>query len=480
MNSDGSQFRFKMRPEVEFYKTDPLHRSVDKIVRIPSRPSDLLFSFEQMKKAWERNGFSRELEPLSHLYLDGDEVVVQFKMDQRSHGRSLVVYFLMSPILSEQIHGEIDLQDGSKDKWPVGCGPYIATELDLDRGDRAVYERIPNHWLDRVLPNFPMFQVKTVELVVNGDQTFVEQGLRAGVINYHSVSDPNDLARIQTKTRLHSTVSRETDSVQHWLRFHGNLPKAMREVVSWMAPLAQELRTLGAFPSNSKPIFSLHQSTSFFNQLDGVTLAHERSKVEASPDAIRRFRRIASARAIEIMTSSNLQNANGSRLKLSIVVDNQENREIAFANRLKENLQSVGIDLEIRSMDSNQLFQVVQDGNFHLRLQNLWAGETPQVPNLRGLFVAGPPVWHAHTRPDQRLKDLMSELESARFYTDVYSSALKLDHYIVENLFALPILGESSDLFVLHPDWIEPVILVNGHVRNNPARDWRARRINLK
>lgn len=478
---DGSSYRLSLRPEVEFYKTSPGSVTID---RIPATAEDLLFSLESYRNyPWIKSSYTGRSLPIAKMFIEGQDVVITIEPGRESEGRDFLLGMFVSTYLVPKSEYEgIDVPEIGFSKVPVGSGPYIVRSADTSQGSRIVYERVKDHWLDRSHPQFPIYQFQTIHFELGGASDFEDQAFRAGLANvqsFQTLDRPTELLAWAKSNgrKMTLTETKEINSRQHWIRFHGRVSKETRMALALAAPLAQELKQLDAFGTQSRSIVSLHQGRSLFQFTDTLkdSIAGRRHAVEDDPRAINSYKRRV-LREIQSLLAK--QSPRPSRIIL--LIDSTERWQEAVASRWIQSLKTVGIDVETKALQGAQLVSAVREGDFDMGLGSLFSLESPRVNWFASLFDPRETdkTRNAHMASHSEIEALIDGLLAARQADDIRQAIRDIEDVIARDVLALPIADLGSEAYLLHPTEFEPAIKINGQLRGIlgiVVRDWRKR-----
>lgn len=376
MPPDRSSVAFTLRPEARFSDGTPL------------TVADVIHSFELLRDKGRpntRTAYSK----VDRIETSGDRSIKFIFKDATDKELPLIIGLM--PILPKHAMSA-ELFEQTSLVPPIGSGPYVVAAVEP--GTRVVFKRNPDYW-GRDLPvKRGMDNFDEVRLEYFRDQTSLFEAFKKGLIDVYPDGDPNSWS-----SAYDFPAVRDGRVVKDVIPT--GLPKGMNGFVfNTRRPIFADVRVREALAAafdfewmNQNLFFGLYRrSGSYFQGSELSALGVPASDAEKAllapfPNAVRADvmdgtykpvatdgsgrDRVALRRVIDLLAAAGwtlqggaMKNAKGEPLTFELLITTRDQERLALA--YQRTLKTIGVDLKIRSVESQQYQQRRQMFDFDM------------------------------------------------------------------------------------------------------------------
>jgi peptide/nickel transport system substrate-binding protein len=316
---DERSYYFQLRPDVHFHDGRPL------------TAADVKYTYESILDPTERSP-KRGL--LKHLGAVEQLGLYRLRFQLNAPHAPFAEQFTMGIVPQGAAHGNIP---------PVGSGPFMVQALDA--GEKVTLKANPNYWEGKpalagvVFKNVPDAMVRVLEFK-KGAIDFMQNDLEPDMLPWLKKNTDAEIAVHQGTTYQYIGIN-----LTHPILKERKVRQALALAIDRDALIRHLLKDTGEAASGI---------------LAPINWAHDPSIPRWPLDP---------AKAKILLDQAGFADPDGDgpkpRFRLSFKTTNIDLRR-RIAEALKEQLQKVGIELEIRSYEWGTFFSDVKQGNFHL------------------------------------------------------------------------------------------------------------------
>lgn len=379
--------------------------------------------------------------------------------------RELPLILGQLPILPAHIFAERDFSRANLDT-PIGSGPYRLA--DYDPGRSVTYERNPDYWGEQLPVNRGRYNFERVSYEYYRDETVALEAFKAGQYDFRQeysasnwaqgyASPALDDGRIQRELISHQLPQGMQGFVYNTRRAPFDNP-LVREALAYAFDFEWSNRSLfhgqyqrtRSYFDNSKLAATGLPDSAELRLLEPLreqlpervfTQAYQPPSTQGANGLRQNLRR-----ALELLRSAGwtiaddgrLRNPNGQAMSFELLLAQPSFERVALP--LKRNLERLGIDMRVRTLDVSQYVSRLQRFDFDICVstfgqsdspgneqRNYWSSQAANQPGSRNLAgISSPAI-------DELVEKLIGARSRAelRTRTRALDRALQWGHYVI-------------------------------------------------
>lgn len=373
---DRSSLTVHINPEARFHDGTPV------------RADDVAFSFETLRDEGRPN--MRRVYRLAETLEMPDEYTVKFTFGE-GYDKETVMIFAMMPVLSKAWWEERAF-DSAVLESPLANGPYRVKEVDPGR--KIVYERVPDYWAKDLLPNVGHFNADRIVYEYYRDDAVAFEAFKTGDVDLRREWDAGKWAsaydfpaakngRIQIEEIAHGRPERVNAFIFNTRRPPFDDIRVRRALnllldFGWMNENlfhGKYKRVDSFFPNSGLAARGTPQGLErsileeYRGQIDESVFGPAYENPETgTPSATRTNMREADRLLVEAgwIVENGMRAKNGKPFRFELILGASEDEKSALAFR--RSLEKMGIQADIRVLDSAQYLARLNEYNFDMTL----------------------------------------------------------------------------------------------------------------
>ena len=357
---------------------------------IKIKPSDVLFSFNQLREKGRpnhRNYYSRVQEVMIT-----SESSIKFIINDKKD-RELILILGLMPILPEHIYKEGKFEE-AKLSIPIGSGPYIVTKIE--QGKNITYTKNSSYWAKDLAINNGLYNFDIISIDYYLDDNSRFEAFKAGLFDFYQIWDPTRWNNLKNNKNVKEgdiklkEIKRKTPAGMLGLAMNTrrpylkdvNIRKALVLLFdfNWINKnLYHNLynRTQGYYDNSY--LSSIGHSITDYEKilLKGTLPSIDEAILNGKPYKIEENKRARLNRALTLFGNANYKIIDG---ELVNTISNQplilefmisDKRQEKYAINYKNTLKRIGIELNIKIVDSTQYQKRKQSFDFDI-IEHFW------------------------------------------------------------------------------------------------------------
>ena len=431
---DRSSITFHINPKAKFHDGSAI------------TVADVQFSFETLKEKGRPN--MRRIYRLVNDVQTTDSAIT-FTFGE-GYDRETVMIMALMPVLSKSWWENREFESTLLEP-PLSNGPYKIKSVDAGR--KIIYERVPDYWAKDLLPNVGHYNFDEVSYDYFRDDTVALEAFNKGTLNFRREFNMNKWLQAYDSEGLikdeitHGRPERIRALIFNMRREPFN-DKHVRSALTvafdedWIGKniyYGKQKRTLSYFPNSAlaaPPTFE-----------DGIT------------------RREKMLRASELLKKAGWEVVNGKRMKngqplaFELILSAPEEEKIAL--NFKKSLQRLGIEMNIRVLDSASFQQRRQEYDYDMILHHWQNSLSPGTEQLLywGCEAADQPGRFNYAGLcDEDVDATAAAIANAQTYDELTELAQKLDQMLLDEYMAIPLFYRGADYIAYRPPMKRPGI----------------------
>lgn len=428
MPEDRSSIIFHLNPKARFHDGSPI------------TADDVIFSFETLRDQGRPN--MRRIYKLVKESKKLDSNSVQFIFGE-GYDRETAMIVAMMPVLSKKYWSGKTF-DASTLEIPLLNGPYKIASVEPGR--RIVYERVKDYWANNLLQNVGHFNFDRIVYDYYRDDTVAFEAFKAGNLSLRREWDAGKWASgYDFPAVKDGRVKKE--SLKH------GRPEKVRSFIfnTRRAPfddikVRQALTLLFDFDWMNKNIF--HGQYKHINSyFPNSELAAPDAPAPNSADV-----RANKRKANELLNQAGWTVTNGKRMKndkpltFEIILSATEDEKIAL--QFKSALASMGIDIQIRLLDSAQYIRRLNEYDYDMTLY-YWLSTlspgTEQVLYWSCESAKTPARFNYAGVCDPEIDRLATQIAQSKDRAELVKTVQTLDKKLLEGSYMIPLYYSGVD-----------------------------------
>lgn len=434
---DRSFISFKLNPKARFHDGTPI------------TTDDVVFSFETLKKYGRPN--TRNVYSLVKDVKQSSSQEITFTFGE-GYDRETALILAMMPILPKHFWKDRNFDETMTD-IPLGSGPYKIKSMEIGR--QIVYERVKDYWAADNFVNKGQYNFDTLVYDYYRDKNVAVQAFKAHEFDVFREFDAaswqnNFLNDKDAPYKAESFPHQRPEKVQAFI-FNTKRPifndKKVREALflsfdfDWMNKVlfyGQTKRIESTFPNT--PLASPDNAALF---QDNIPL---RKKLHIADDLL------AEAGWV-IRDGKRVFEATGEPFKFTLVLNQPQFEKVAL--QWAQNLKKLGIEMELRSVDTAQFTGILNaydyDMVLHGWVNSLSPGSEQQI--YWGCKAAETMGSRNYSRIcDDVIDQLSKEVAQAKTYSALRDTVQHLDHEIMSQFLMIPLYYIGKDYIAYWSD----------------------------
>ncbi|MGN7764097.1 ABC transporter substrate-binding protein [Paenibacillus sp. 22594] len=398
---------------------------------------DIVFTIEKIldekQNSFLRANFLINDQPITATKVD--DLTVEFKLPQVSPAFEATLV-QVTPIPKHIFENETDIEKSTKNAAPVGSGPFKFKEYKA--GEYLTLERFDNYFGGKP-------HLDSVTYRIAKDANAANLALQNGEINVQYL-DPKDVGTIQATNNFE--ILPYAEGRLSYLMFNANsdtgvlAKKEVRQALSLALSRDEIIQTAYTSSEYADPAKSFLTPDALYFTNDVPTFDNDAAKAKEM-----------------------LQAAGVSNLKLRFIVQSGNKAQEAISLYVQQKLKAVGVDVELKSMDSSawvQKFIDLKATDFELALTGYIMGYDPDA--YRILFTSGASSNYSHyanPEVDKLLNEGAGEADPAK-RADIYKKAQEIvagDAPIYPIAYTKTVVAISKNYGGLEEAVLKPVVI---------------------
>ncbi|OKP83463.1 peptide ABC transporter substrate-binding protein [Paenibacillus helianthi] len=398
---------------------------------------DVVFTIEKIldekQNSFLRANFLINDQPITATKVD--DLTVEFKLPQVSPAFEATLV-QVTPIPKHIFENETDIEKSTKNAAPVGSGPFKFKEYKA--GEYLTLERFDNYFGGKP-------HLDSVTYRIAKDANAANLALQNGEINVQYL-DPKDVSTIQATNNFE--ILPYAEGRLSYLMFNANsdtgvlAKKEVRQALSLALSRDEIIQTAYTSSEYADPAKSFLTPDALYFTNDVPTFDNDAAKAKEM-----------------------LQAAGVSNLKLRFIVQSGNKAQEAISLYVQQKLKAVGVDVELKSMDSSawvQKFIDLKATDFELALTGYIMGYDPDA--YRILFTSGASSNYSHyanPEVDKLLNEGAGEADPAK-RADIYKKAQEIvagDAPIYPIAYTKTVVAISKNYGGLEEAVLKPVVI---------------------
>lgn len=435
---DRSSVTFTLNPRARFHDGSPI------------TAEDVLFSFETLKTEGRPN--------MRRIYkLATPEKLAERKIKfsfSKGYDRETAMIFMLMPVLSKK-YWEGKTFDTTTLEAPLGSGPYKIVEAEP--GKRIVYERVQDYWAKDLMVNKGHYNFDKIIYDYYRDDTVAFESFKAGDLNLRREWDAGkwnknyafpalDDGRVIKEEIKHGRAEKVRGFIFNTRRAPFNDIQVRRALnlifdFDWM----NKNFFYGKYQRIGHPI--LGNGTYFPN----TDLSYE---PDLNDVRLNNNRRALLKEADQLLTQAGWGIKNGKRVNektgdimaFEILLDDPANEKIALA--YKRNLQKMGIEPNVRVLDSSAYRGRMSDYDFDMTLyfwHSTLSPGTEQYLYWSCEAAKQPSRWNYAGVCDPEIDSLAKSIPEAKTREELIEKAQNLDKKLQDGVYMIPLYYNPQD-----------------------------------
>lgn len=355
------------------------------------KASDVFFSFTQLKENGRPN-YRSYYSRINDVIITSNKSI-KFILNDDDNDRELIMILGLMPILPEHHYNNGKFEEANL-TIPIGSGPYIVE--NLDQGKNITYKRNNNYWGDQLSINDGVNNFKYISVDYYLDDNTRYEAFKAGQFDFYQIWDPirwNNLKSeknvLNGKIKLNE-INRKTPAGMLGLALNTRKPELADIRIRKALTLLFDFEWI-----NQNLYHGLYKRTqgfydnSYLSSINNDITEIERNLIGDSElvqyeEEMYEFRNLKSSNTrTKLNNILNLFNESGYELNDSRLINTSTNKQLSleflisdkrqekYALNFKETLKKVGIDLNIKLVDSTQYQQRKQNFDFDI-IEHFW------------------------------------------------------------------------------------------------------------
>jgi len=355
------------------------------------KASDVFFSFNQLKDNGRpnyRNYYSR----ISDVIITSNKSI-KFILNDDEDDRELIMILGLMPILPEHHYKDGKFQEADL-TIPIGSGPYIIE--NLDQGKNITYKKNTNYWGDNLSLNKGVnnFDYITVDYYLDDNSRF--EAFKAGQFDFYQIWDPTRWNNLKSEKNVLNgkikllEINRKTPAGMLGLALNTRKPELSDIRVRKALTLLFDFEWI-----NQNLYHGLYKRTqgfydnSYLSSINNEITENEKNLLGSNEltvyeDEMSQFKKLENNNSrTELNNILNLLKESGYELNDSRLVNISTNKQLSleflisdkrqekYALNFKETLKKVGIEMNIKMVDSTQYQQRKQNFEFDM-IEHFW------------------------------------------------------------------------------------------------------------
>lgn len=413
----------------------------------PITADDILYSFETLKAHGRPNMQQTYKEVAEAKIIDQHTIHFQLKEE---HGNETIMILAMMPVLSKAYWSAHDFTKTSFD-IPVSSGPYQITKIDPGRS--ITYKRNPNYWAKDLFQNVGHNNFETMSYTYFRDDTVAFEAFKSGAINIRSEHDASKWASGYNSV---PTIEKVALSHQRPERAYGMIFNTRRAPFDDIN-VRSALNLMFDFDwINTNLYHGLYkQVDSYFPNSELAAPQAKKNHKATTREKLREAKRLLEHAGWTI-TNNQLQK-NGTPFSFELILSSTDEEKLAL--HFKQTLQKLGIEMNIRKLDSasfrGRLNEYDYDMVIHYWLSSLSPGtEQPLFWSCDASEQNG--LWNYPGICDPAVDSLVQYIASTLSRDELVSLTRKLDQTLWDQDYIIPLYYRGEDWFGIHKGFEHP------------------------
>ena len=425
---DRSSITFYLNPKARFHDGSPI------------TADDVVFSFETLRDHGRPN--MRRVYKIVSEVKKLDERTVQFKLGE-GRDRETIMILAMMPVLSKTWWSGRNFDESVLEK-PLLSGPYKIAEIDPGR--RIVYERVPDYWAKDLLPNVGHFNIDRIVYDYYRDDTVAFEAFKAGNLSLRREWDAGKWAG-----GYNFPAARDGRVAMDELP-HGRPEKVRSFIFNTRRAPFDDIRVRQAL--NLLFDFDWMNKNIFHGQYKHINSYFPNSEL-AAPDApplpssdprvnMRKANVLLDAAGWNVVKGWRMKE--GKPLAFEIILSAPEDEKIAL--QFKNALQKIGVDIQVRLLDSAQYIRRLNEYDYDMTLY-YWLSTlspgTEQVLYWTCEAAKEPARFNYAGVCNSEIDALAHQVAQAKDRAELVSTVQKLDKKLLDGTYMIPLYYAGVD-----------------------------------
>ena len=429
---DRSSITFHINPNAKFHDGSTI------------TVADVLFSFETLKEKGRPN--MRRIYRLVNDVQTTDSAIT-FIFGE-GYDRETVMIMALMPVLSKSWWETREFESTLLEP-PLSNGPYkIKT---VDPGRKIIYERNPDYWAKDLLPNVGHYNFDEVSYDYFRDDTVALEAFNKGTLNFRREFNMSkwlqayDSEGIIKDEITHGRPERVRALIFNMRRepFNDtNVRKAMSMVFdeNWIGQ--------NIYYDRQKRIESYFPNSALAAPQNEETEQTLREKIRVASDLLKQS-------GWEVVDGKRMKN--GQTLSFELALSAPEQEKIAL--NFKKSLQRLGIEMNIRVLDSASFQQRRQEYDYDMILHHWQNSLSPGTEQLLywGCEAADQPGRFNYAGLcNEKVDATAAAIANAKTYDELTTLTQKLDQMLIDEYMAIPLFYRGADYIAYRPPMKRP------------------------
>lgn len=416
----------------------------------PLTAEDVLFSFETLKKKGRPNfrnvyGLVKEAKLI-------DDYTIEFIFNEYANRETAIIMGLM-PVYAKHFWQDKDFEQTILDGF-VSSGPYQVASVDPGR--QVVYERVNDYWADDIPSLKGHYNFERLIYDYYRDSNVFLEAFKSGAFDLMREEDPNkwnteyNYDAVANGTFVKYLVPHQRPEEVKSLIFN------TRRDLFENKKIRLALRMVFDFDWINKTLFnySYQEINSIFPNselaADNPLKPEEKRSVRQN---LRRADQLLKENGYVVKEGKRVHNETGVPVSFEILLQDPAQEKIVLS--YVQSLKKLGIDAQVRTVDSAQFFARLNDFDFDMVLFKwhstlspgneqafYWGSKFADIKGSRNYAAI----------KDSEVDEIIHKLTGARTREELIKQAHALDRKIMQGVYFIPLYYDGYDRIIHHAD----------------------------
>lgn len=417
----------------------------------PITADDVLFSYETMKEKGRPN--QRRIYKLATPQKIDDRTI-KFAFGDGYDQETFMIFAIM-PVLSKSWWEGKDF-DATLLTAPPSTGPYKIASVDPGR--KIIFERVPDHWAKDLLVNVGHYNFDQIVFEYYRDSDVALEAFKSGDLNFRREWDAS--AWNNNYKDIENNPDIWLDELEH-----GRPDRVRAFIFNTRRPPFDDIRVREALSLLFD--FDWVNKSLYYNEYKQIDSYYPNTDLGApKPAEEKTDMRLRMREADKLLKDAGWIVKDGRRIKadtgkaltFDILLDDPNNEKLALA--LKQNLKRMGIEPNIRSLDSAAFRGRLNDYDFDMVLYYWLSSLSPGTEQYLywSCEAANQPArWNFAGICDPDIDELSKQIARTSTREDLLAATRALDTKLLEGHYMIPLYYNPKDFVayrggIQHPE----------------------------